>query len=234
MRTDLSQRRFDPGTPELMDRPDADPATLHRDLANLATINSLFGGRPVIARIARIWNLRGWPGSVFDAACGAGDMTARLLRAAPAETRIEAGDLHPVTLEYARSRTPGVAAWHQLDLRRLPFEDGAFDAVVCNLVLHHFSEEDAVTVLRELHRVARRWVAVSDLTRSRTALFGAWALGTFWMREPMTRHDAVMSVRRAFSQAELCRLADRAGLSHVESVRLPFFRQLILIDKQAF
>jgi SAM-dependent methyltransferase len=230
---DLSRRQFEPENPELMDRPDVDPDTLHRDLANLAAINRFFGGRPIIRKIAALWDREGWPATIFDGACGAGDMTRRLIQAAPSCTLVSAGDLHPVTLAYAQSRTPGVHAWHSLDLRALPFEDGAFDAVICNLVLHHFSEADAVTVLRELKRVARNWVMVSDLDRSRAGYVGAWALGTFWMREPMTRHDALMSVRRAFTPTEMHGLALQAGWTEAQSVPMPFFRQMLILDKRA-
>ncbi len=46
------------------------------------------------------------------------------------------------------------------DLRHLPYRDGAFDAVVALDVLEHFEKDEALVVLAEMERVARRLVAV--------------------------------------------------------------------------
>ncbi len=65
-------------------------------------------------------------------------------------------DFVPSVLAAAGARHPrllGVLA----DVRRLPFEDGAFDAVVSTSTLDHFAAHDDIAVaLRELHRVLGR------------------------------------------------------------------------------
>jgi len=58
-------------------------------------------------------------------------------------------------------------------------------------------------VLRELQRVARLRVIVSDLRRSWLAAAGIW-LASFPLRfHPISRHDGVLSVLRGFTAAEL-------------------------------
>ena len=42
----------------------------------------------------------------------------------------------------------------------------------------------------------------------------------------MTRHDGPLSVRRAYTPAELARLAGRAGLPDIRWHRAPAFRQV--------
>ena len=98
------------------------------------------------------------------------------------------------------------------DMLALPLEDGSVDVAACSLVLHHFEPPDAVRALRELSRVARRGVIVNDLVRTRLGLVGAHAIARFATRNPITRHDAVVSVRRAYTRAELEGLVRDAGL----------------------
>jgi SAM-dependent methyltransferase len=89
------------------------------------------------------------------------------------------------------------------DARRLPFADHSVDIVMCSQVLHHFVESDAGAVLREMNRVARVRVVVSDIRRSWLAAAGLW-LASFPLRfHAVSRHDGVVSVMRGFTPGEL-------------------------------
>jgi hypothetical protein len=74
---------------------------------------------------------------------------------------------------------------------------------MCSQVLHHFAGEDALTLLREMNRVARMRVIVSDIRRSWIAAAGLW-LASFPLRfHAVSRHDGVVSVMRGFTAGEL-------------------------------
>jgi ubiquinone/menaquinone biosynthesis C-methylase UbiE len=89
------------------------------------------------------------------------------------------------------------------DALRLPFADHSIDVVMCSQVLHHFAGEDALTLLREMNRVARVRVIVSDIRRSWIAAAGLW-LASFPLRfHAVSRHDGVVSVMRGFTAEEL-------------------------------
>jgi ubiquinone/menaquinone biosynthesis C-methylase UbiE len=229
---DLRTRFFDPTCPEQMDLPDLDPDELSADLANLRTINRWFGGHSA-ARFAAARASSLPSPTLLDAACGSGDLTrlqCRLLR----PSRAVAVDLHPQTLAEARRQSGAEKIeWIVADITQLPFPDATFDLVTCHLALHHFAEADAVRVLRELRRVARRHVVVADLERSRAAYVGVWLLVHLWLRAPMTQHDALLSVRRAFNREELVALARAADWPRVEHHTLPWHRQAICLDLEA-
>lgn len=206
---------------ERMDEPDQDPAELARSLADLRAVNRWLGGtRVVVHHFARLLEARPpGPVRVLDVATGSADVPLRLARWARArgiDLSVTATDLHPATLAEARRRTRGEPAVEVLgaDARRLPFADGAFDVALCSTALHHFDDEaELLCVLGELRRVARVGGIVNDLRRSLPALLGARLLAaTAWRRHPVTRHDGPLSVRRAFTPAELAGLAARAGL----------------------
>jgi hypothetical protein len=82
-------------------------------------------------------------------------------------------------------------------------------------VIHHLDDENAVRFLAELGRVSRRGIVVNDLHRGQLAWLGAWLVGRFLTRNPFTRHDAPLSVRRAYTLVEMEELLARAGLEPV-------------------
>jgi len=86
-------------------------------------------------------------------------------------------------------------------------------------------------LLRELRRVARTTPIVCDLARSRAAYAGTW-LVTRLSRNRLTRHDAPLSVRRAYTPDEALALARDAGWRGARVRREPFFR-MTLTDEPA-
>jgi len=53
---------------------------------------------------------------------------------------------------------------------------------------------------------------INDLSRGRLAWLGAWLLAHVATGNAFTRHDAPLSVRRAYTSAEASALLERAGL----------------------
>jgi len=90
------------------------------------------------------------------------------------------------------------------------------DILLCSLALHHFSREDAVGILRRMKSSGARHVLVTDLWRNRWLQFGVWFLTATILRAQMTRHDARVSVRRAFSRAEMEAMAREADWRNYE------------------
>lgn len=231
IRPDLTQRFFDPEVVEEMDRPGIALDVLGRDLENLRTINRHFGGLSAASFASGLARASGPVDSLLDGACGGGDLTALQQRALQPRHSV-ALDLHPSTLEFARIHAADSHITFQTgDLRQLPFPDASFDVVTCHLALHHFPDNEAIQVLRELGRVARRLVVVTDLSRSYLGYWGVWLLVQFWLRDPVTRHDALLSVRRAWNHAEFTDLARQAGWKSPQHRPLSWFRQALWWEK---
>lgn len=227
---DLAERFFSGEHPEWMDLPGLNPDDLAEDLLNLEKINRHFGGHDATRFIlGHSATERRKIRTVLDCACGAGDLTKLLALSLP-ESRVTAIDLHGQTLSYARQKNSAVPVdWQQADIKKLPFADHSFDLVTCQLALHHFSESEAVLILRELKRVSKGCVFVTDLIRSRLGYFGIWILVHAWLRHPMTRHDALLSVRRAFTRPEMENMAEKAAWENFQACGLPWFRQAVWI-----
>ena len=235
------KRCFDPSQPELMDQAtliDGKPTNeLERDLANLRWLNRRFGGISIIRHFARRWLSDRDVGSpvlrVLDLATGEGDLPAELVhwcRKRGIAVTVDAVDANVATLTVARNRNRDIPEirFHEGDIRT--WGTGSWDLVLCSLALHHFSDDDAVAVLRNTRRLAARHLLVADLERTRAGFAGIWLLTALVLREAMTRHDARLSIRRAFSYGEFGALARRAGWNGFSQGRFPVTRQALWID----
>jgi SAM-dependent methyltransferase len=90
-------------------------------------------------------------GTALDVGCGPGALTAELVARLGAD-RVVAADPSEPFVAAARARFPGVSV-HLAPAESLPFEDGAFDAVIAQLVVHFMS--DPVGGVREMARITR-------------------------------------------------------------------------------
>jgi ubiquinone/menaquinone biosynthesis C-methylase UbiE len=173
---------------------------------------------------------------VLDVGSGAADIPLALVRDASrrgVELSVTCLDRSEQMLALAR-RTAGdqrAVSFVCADGGALPFGDGAFDVVICTLALHHFEPAGARALLRELRRVARIVPVVCDLRRSALAFAATW-LWSRTSRNRLTRHDAPLSVRRAYTPAEALALARDAGWRAPQVRREPFFRMTLTDERR--
>jgi SAM-dependent methyltransferase len=150
-----------------------------------------------------------------------------------ARVRVIAVDANPATLEIARSRSAAYPEINFVEGDALSYGTaGEFDMVHSSLALHHFSDADAARFLQRAGLLASRWILVSDLERSAFTTAGICLLTGLFYREPMTRHDARVSARRAFSFPEFRALAEEAGWSGFGHGRFLFSRQALWLDRR--
>ncbi len=196
---------------EILDDPDVDPAVVTRSLADVVRANSLFGGlTSAINEFKDALNDLPAEATLLDVGTGLGDIPCRAREVA----RQMGVDLTTMGLdsaiELACASRPVLTLAVCGDALRLPFADHSVDIVMCSQVLHHFAGADALQLLREMNRVARVRVIVSDLRRSWIAAAGLW-LASFPLRfHAVSRHDGVVSVMRGFTPEELVRTVREA------------------------
>ena len=218
--------------PELLDSPGWDPALLRANLRDIRRVNRLAGGSAAVLRhLPRL--MAGLSADrdvrILDLATGSADIPLAIAgwsRRHGRRVSIVASDNSIEILAVAREQTAGnsAIAVQQFDARALPLPDRSFDVVLCSLALHHFTRPDAVALLREMHRVAAYGFILNDLVRGRLAYATAWLVAHLATRNPLTRHDAPLSVLRAFTPAELADLLGEAGIGGATIHRHPFFR----------
>ena len=154
---------------------------------------------------------------MLDLATGCADIPLAIARWADRRglpLTIIASDADPSILALAAQQIAGHPdiTLARYDARAVPLPDKSFDIVLCSLSLHHFSPDDAVQVLREMNRLARIGFILNDLRRGRLGYAAAWLAARLTTRNRLTRNDAPLSVRRAYTPAELAELLRRAGI----------------------
>ena len=218
---------------ELMDRLDASPAELSRNLTDIARLNRIGATKAILRHVAPFLSLlsAGETIRILDVGTGAADIPLALARWARRHghrVRIVALDVHPAILRYAARAADGTPEVHVVAGNALeaPIRPGSVDVAICSLVLHHLPEETVVDLFRRLAGLVRLGFVVSDFRRERFAWAAVWLVTHAVSRSRMTRHDGPLSVRRAYTPQELARLSRQAGLPDIRWHRAPAFRQI--------
>ncbi len=93
--------------------------------------------------------------SVLEVACGTGVLTRALAAGLHPDIAITASDLNQPMVDHAASvGTAREVTWRQADVVNLPFEDGSFDAVVCQFGVMFFP--DRPEAFAEIGRLLKR------------------------------------------------------------------------------
>ncbi len=227
-------REYRDGLSEMMDRPQPVSAELRDDLNNLEALNRYFGSYSLVRRFLRRWLKAGDAVTILDLCTGSADiprLVARWARQNRVEVRITAVDFQKSTLEIARERCDPADPIELCCCDVFQYQPGeAFDLVLCSLALHHFSESAATQLMRKIRSFTKKRALVADLVRSRLGEIGVHLLTDTVFRAPMTRFDARLSMRRAFSFYEMKILANKAGWQKFGHRRFPISRQAIWLE----
>ncbi|MEY2538932.1 MAG: hypothetical protein QOG67_2672 [Verrucomicrobiota bacterium] len=217
-----------------MDRPQPVSAVLDRDLRNLRELNRWFGSYAMIRFFLQRWLEPRTHYRIADLATGSGDIPRLIVdqaRTLEARVSVDALDQQSSTLEIAKNLSGAYPEISYMSANILDWEPSEpYDIVLCSLALHHFSDDDAVRLLRRCRQLSKKFVLISDLRRGLLASVGVYLLTATIFREPMTRTDGRLSAARAFSFSELHLLAERAGWKNFAHRKFRFARQAIWLE----
>jgi 2-polyprenyl-3-methyl-5-hydroxy-6-metoxy-1,4-benzoquinol methylase len=224
------------GTLELLDRPVA-LADRVASLADIDRLNAWFGGYALTLREVRRVAASMDAGDALvavDVGGGHGAFAVRLVewaRAARRLVRVLVVDRDAESLAVARRACADYPEIRLVlaDAAALPVREGVADVVTSALTLHHLEPDGAVASLREMAAAARRAVIVNDLLRTRLAFGLVWLATRLLRCHPISRHDGPLSVRRAYSAAELTTLAQKAGITTLTVRAHPIYGRLVAV-----
>jgi len=191
--------------PEILDSDECPPEEVECSLRDLGRINRWFGGvattQALIERVARSTGKKHL--SVLEVAAGFGEVP-RLVSQRLARRGIT---LDFTLLDRMRSHLRGDTQSVVANALALPFRDGSFDVVSCNLFAHHLDPEELSRFVREAARVSH-----------------------------VSRVDGVASVRSAYVPAEIRAILASAfppGSAVIEIFRQHLFRMGVTVWKDS-
>ena len=212
----LKQRHIEP---EIMDAPDMMGERHAAALRGLQRINAWSRSARILwPELARLARELGHSIKVLDVACGGGDVPIRLnrmARRAGLDIMLHGIDRSPSAVGFAQrsaSERSVDVTFSVGDALNQALPEG-YDVVMCSLFLHHISDEEAESLLKRAAAAARRLVLVNDLRRCTSGWLLAYAGSRVLSRSPIVHIDGPLSVRAAFTPAEVRVLANRAGLN---------------------
>ena len=178
----------------------------------------LGGANAVLSELKHLLPRLGSEATLLDVGTGLADIPAKA-RAMAARNKVDLATFGVDEAETLARVTGDILNGSACaDARNLPFANATFDVVICSQVLHHFEDSEIPVVLRELDRVARKAVIVSDLRRSWLAMSGFWLVTWPLGFHPVSRHDGMASVLRGFTAEELAANV-KASTGNISTVR---------------
>jgi len=219
---------------ELLDADSLDDAAIDANLRDIRRINGVLGWKAfTVQRVGKIIQQLSLPSvKLLDVCAGSADMPlaiANWSRQQSIDTSIVATDIAPQIVRIAKQQAKDV---HSIRVETanaldLPYADHSFDIVLCTLALHHFDPDKAAKLLQNMARVGKH-LLVFDIERSTLAYLGAVLLTRVIPMNYMTRHDAPVSVRRAYTVREIQHIIQQAGLTHSVAVHADFPFRLVI------
>nr|WP_121273283.1 methyltransferase domain-containing protein [Pedobacter schmidteae] len=216
MRLDTSRRS---NSPEIMDDFNLEGEILRDALNKIAYINKLLGGNKVTMDGLK-WllktKLQHQPANseitILDVGCGNGDMLRTLARYAEKQQlnfKLQGIDANAFTIRHAQELSteyPNIS-YSCANIFEEIKQPRQYDVILCTLTLHHFEDDDIITLMKGFKTQSALGIVINDLHRSKLAHRLFAALCVVFRLNHMSREDGLISILRGFKKEELERFS---------------------------
>jgi 2-polyprenyl-3-methyl-5-hydroxy-6-metoxy-1,4-benzoquinol methylase len=211
---------------------------LKTSLDKIAWINRVLGGNVsvlnAVKSIAEKESDRAI--SIADIGCGNGDMlraVADMGRKEKLQFRLHGIDANECTIQYGKElsvKYPEIS-YSCANILHPDFEMDHYDIVLFTLTLHHFSDEEILSLIDRTKAHVKLAIIINDLERSQLSytLF-SW-LSTITGLGNMNKNDGKISIKRGFKRKELKLFSEKLKLESYSIQWKWAFRYQWIINK---
>ncbi len=205
---------------EILDDFELQGNDLTQNLRELQWVNSNLGGYSVVKEgVEQIVISRKYigPVKITDVGCGGGDTLRELAKwsvSKPFNLELTGVDANVNAIDFAKERSKDFPEiqYKQLNIFSNEFKAMGADIVMFNLFVHHF-EEDQIVEFLSACREKKSVVLINDLQRSAAAYLLFRLTSKLINFSKISRHDGLLSIRKAFTRKELRSLLTDAGFT---------------------
>lgn len=217
---------------EFMDDADIQEKDLEDNFRFIKFINRYGGGHRVVIKALEELLIK-WPKDkpveILDVGCGIGDIAMAISRWGKAkglDIRYLGLDRNSRILKLARAQPAGNnIRYMKGDLSANDIPEADF--VIASMLLHHLWDEDVPRSIMHLFRSARSALIINDLRRSILSYFLCYLLTRF-VKNEVSRNDALLSVRKGFRLEEIRSLLDKLNINGIVKKEFGFRFSLIM------
>lgn len=207
---------------EIMDDFNLHGVELEKALQSIARINQLLGGNrltinavdEIVAAVGKDKMIR-----ILDLGCGNGDMLRTLSKLAKRKNynfKMTGVDANAFTIQSARKLS---LAYPEIDYTCANLLDPEFvpddcDIILFTLTLHHFTDEQILTLLKKSTQHAKLAIVVNDLERSRLSYILFCLISKVFRLNRINVIDGKLSILRGFKRKELEILARKMNFKN--------------------
>jgi 2-polyprenyl-3-methyl-5-hydroxy-6-metoxy-1,4-benzoquinol methylase len=225
--------------PEIMDDFAMEGEVLRDALDKIAKINQLLGGNQLTLQGVQSL-LKGIPKeteiTIIDIGCGNGDMLRTLAEYGKQNGlhfKLIGVDANAFTISHAEALSkeyPNIS-YRCEDIFGDWFQSLKYDIVLCTLTLHHFKDEEILSLMKLFYENASFGIVINDLHRSAIAYRLFQGLCFVFRLNAMSREDGLTSILRGFKKQELEQYSKQAKLSNYSIQWKCAFRYQWIIKK---
>jgi SAM-dependent methyltransferase len=157
---------------------------------------------------------------IVDIGCGTGFVVRWLAahRAVPADVELIGADYNPALVAEAQRLAQAEQLSCQFKVANAFQLDEGASIYISTGILHHFRGRELIDLFAQHSRPETRAFLHFDFHQSWMAPFGSWLFHAARMREPLAKHDGVLSAIRAYTSEELLAAAREGAPEFVSAV----------------
>ncbi len=212
---------------ELIDDLELNNDALRQNLEELALINKYLGGNQVtVSGLTKLLSdstisIAGNEKlkiTIADLGCGGGDMLivmADWARKKGINGQFIGIDANDFMIDFGTERTAqysNISYLHQ-DIYTEEFKKKSFDIVTMTLFCHHFSDENLITIFKQLKKQTRIGIVINDIHRHWFAYHSIAWITKLFLKSYLVKNDAKLSVWRAFIREDLEKIIQKSGFT---------------------